>query len=123
MKQPGCEADGKITAAADPGRALEGPMMAANNLQVTIDPERCVHFGKCASVAPGIFMLDEETAKAFYDEERLPTADPKMIFAAARACPTQAIQVHQFGRRVYPQILTPMVGVGGIDSEESGDGE
>jgi len=97
--------------------------MSSHNLDVRIDPDRCVRFGKCASVAPGIFMLDEDTAKAYFDEETLATADPKMIFAAARACPTQAIQVHQFGRRVYPQILTPMVGEGGIESDEPGDGD
>lgn len=98
-------------------------MMTSHNLEVRIDPDRCVRFGKCASVAPGIFMLDEDTAKAYFDEETLPNADPKMIFAAARACPTQAIQVHQFGRRVYPQILTPMVGEGGIESNEAAGDE
>jgi ferredoxin len=80
----------------------------SKTLRVTIDPDRCVGYGRCAAVSPGVFMIDEETSKAYYDEQEILDATPKSIFAAARACPTQAIVVEQFGRRVYPQILTPM---------------
>ena len=81
---------------------------STKTLKVTIDPDRCVGYGRCAAVAPGVFMIDEETAKAYYDEDEIVHATPKAIFAAARACPTQAIIVEQFGRRVFPQILSPM---------------
>jgi hypothetical protein len=37
-------------------------------------------------------------------------ATVEQLFAGARACPTQAIIIEQFGRRVYPVILTPMFG-------------
>ena len=37
-------------------------------------------------------------------------ATVEQLFAGARACPTQAIIIEQFGRRVYPTILTPMFG-------------
>jgi hypothetical protein len=53
-------------------------------------------------------MIDEDTNKAYFDEEEIEFVKPKVIFDAARACPTQAITVEQFGRRVYPQILAPM---------------
>jgi ferredoxin len=79
-----------------------------HTLKVTIDPDRCVGYGRCAAVSPGLFMIDEDTGKAYYDEQEIESATPKSIFAAARACPTQAISVEQFGRRVFPQILTPM---------------
>jgi ferredoxin len=81
---------------------------ASKTLRVTIDPDRCVGYGRCAAVTPGIFMIDEDTGKAYYDEAEILDATPKSIFAAARACPTQAIVVEQFGRRVFPQILSPM---------------
>lgn len=79
-----------------------------NTLHVRIDPDRCVGYGRCATVAPGLYMIDEDTGKAYFEEDDLANAAPKDVFAGARACPTQAIQVEQFGRRVYPQILTPM---------------
>lgn len=80
----------------------------SKTLHVTIDPDRCVGYGRCAAVSPGVFMIDEDTGKAFYDEEEILNTTPKSIFAAARACPTQAIVVEQFGRRVFPQILSPL---------------
>ncbi len=84
--------------------------MTSHRLEVKIDPERCVTYGKCAAVASGVFMIDQETEKAYFDPEALESAAAQTIFAAARACPTQAIQIHQLGRRLYPQILSPMAG-------------
>jgi ferredoxin len=95
--------------------------MSKQHLQVTIDPKRCVSYGRCAAVSPGLFMIDQETTKAYFEEEDIETAAPQTIFAAARACPTQAIQIYQFGRRVYPQILTPMHGE--IQRVPAGEGE
>lgn len=77
-------------------------------LAVTIDPNRCIANAKCTTVAPGYFVLDEETGVAVLENEaEIPL---EMLFAAARACPTQAIIIEQFGRRVFPRILTPMFG-------------
>jgi ferredoxin len=78
------------------------------NLKVTIDPDRCVGYGRCAAIGSGIFMIDADTNKAYFDEEEIDRTPPKTIFAAARSCPTQAIIVEQFGRRVYPQTIVPM---------------
>jgi ferredoxin len=77
-------------------------------LHVTIDPDRCVGNGRCAALAPGFFMIDEDTNKAYYEEEALAATDSKTIFAAARGCPTQAIIIEQLGRRLYPVVLAPM---------------
>ncbi len=79
-----------------------------SNQNVTIDPDPSVGYGRCAAIAPGVFMIDEDTGKAYFEEDEIASAPTKTIFAAARACPTQAILVEQFGRRIYPQIVTPM---------------
>jgi ferredoxin len=79
-----------------------------NGIKVWIDPNRCVANAKCTYAAPGIFSLDEETGVAEIENEDLATVE--QFFAAARACPTQAIIIEQYGRRVFPVILTPMFG-------------
>jgi ferredoxin len=76
--------------------------------RVYIDPKRCIANAKCTTAAPGVYVLDEETGiAAILDPD---DATIEQLFAGARACPTQAIIIEQFGRRVYPTILTPMFG-------------
>ncbi len=77
-------------------------------LSVFIDPRRCIANAKCTVAAPGIYVLDDETGIAVLENEDVATIE--QIFAGARACPTQAIIIEQYGRRVFPQILTPMFG-------------
>jgi ferredoxin len=78
-------------------------------LNVRIDPRRCIANAKCTRAAPGVYTLDEETGLAVLNDED-GSATVQQIFAGARACPTQAIIIEQYGRRVFPQILTPMWG-------------
>lgn len=80
----------------------------ANGVKVWIEPNRCIANAKCTYAAPGIFTLDEETGVAEIENED--TATVETFFAAARACPTQAIIIEQYGRRVFPTILPPMWG-------------
>ncbi len=77
---------------------------------VRIDPRRCIANAKCTTAAPGVYVLDEETGVAVLENEE--DATLAQLFAGARVCPTQAITIEQFGRRVFPQILTPMFGEG-----------
>lgn len=77
-------------------------------LNVLIDPKRCIGNAACAWAAPGFYMLDEETRVAVLENEE--AASVEQLFAGARACPTKAIIISQFGRRVYPTILPPMFG-------------
>jgi ferredoxin len=86
-------------------------------LSVFIDPRRCIANAKCTVAAPGIYVLDDETGIAVLENEDIATLE--QIFAGARACPTQAIIIEQYGRRVFPQILTPMFG----ETDESEDGQ
>ncbi len=90
-------------------------------IKVTIDPRRCIANAKCTTAAPGIYVLDEETGIAVLENEDEATIE--QIFAGARACPTQAIIVEQFGRRVFPRILTPMFGEGKDEAESPDQGE
>jgi ferredoxin len=83
--------------------------------RVWIDPSRCIANAKCTTAAPGIFVLDEETGVAVI--ENADEATIEQLFAGARACPTQAIIIEQLGRRVYPQILTPMFGEKAADED------
>ena len=85
-------------------------------VRVQIDPRRCIANAKCTTAAPGVYILDEETGVAILENEEQATL--QQLFAGARACPTQAITIEQFGRRVFPQILTPMFG-DPKDDEES----
>lgn len=83
-------------------------MSDKQGLKVTIDPRRCIANAKCTTAAPGIYVLDEETGVAVLED--IDGASVAQIFAGARVCPTQAIMIEQYGRRMYPQILTPMFG-------------
>ncbi len=84
-------------------------------LRVSVDAHRCVANARCTYAAPGIFVLDEETGVAVIEHEDQATIE--QLFAAAKVCPTQAIIIEQFGRRVFPRILTPMFG----DKSDGGD--
>lgn len=92
--------------------------MPKQGITVRVDPRRCVANAKCTAAAPGIYEIDEETGVAFLADSD--NATVAQIFAGARACPTQAIIVEQYGNRVFPQILTPMWGdkPGGDAAEE-----
>jgi ferredoxin len=89
--------------------------------RVYIDPNRCIANAKCTTAAPGIFVLDEETGVATIENANEATIE--QLFAGARACPTQAIIVEQFGKRIYPTILAPMFGESNKESEEVDEAE
>jgi len=84
---------------------------------VRLDPHRCVANAKCTTAAPGYYVLDQETGYLTLENGDMVTIP--QLFAGARACPTQAITIEQHGRRVFPQILTPMWG----DAKRDDEGE
>lgn len=92
---------------------------AKSGLRVYIDPKRCIANAKCTTAAPGVYILDEETGIAYVED--FENARVEQLFAGARVCPTQAIIIEQYGRRVFPQILTPMFGDTSPASDEDGD--
>jgi ferredoxin len=89
---------------------MENERDPKRGIEVWVDPNRCIANAKCTTAAPGIFVLDDETGIAVLADEENATVE--QLFAAARICPTQAIIIEQYGRRVFPQILTPMFGEG-----------
>lgn len=88
--------------------AEQNDTIGNTGLKVFVDPRRCVANGKCTYAAPGVYVIDEETGVAYVDDEERATVEN--LFAGARACPVDAIILEQYGRRVYPRILTPMPG-------------
>ncbi len=88
---------------------------AKQGINVWIDPKRCISNAKCTTAAPGIYVIDEETQIAELVD--FDGATLQQLFAGARACPTQAIIIEQYGRRVFPTILTPMFEAPGSDDE------
>ena len=64
----------------------------------SIDDLACIAHGECAELAPEVFRVEDTavvTAGQWPDE---------LVMAAAEACPTAAIVVHdrETGARVYP---------------------
>jgi ferredoxin len=62
----------------------------AERTVATVDPNRCVGSGDCATVAPTAFEVDEDTGLA----RVLPggaVTDPARLQRAVHACPTGAI--------------------------------
>lgn len=63
----------------------------------TIDEFACSGHGDCVHEAPGAFVLDGDIA------EVIGTDTDERILAAAKACPSSAIFVHdEAGNQVYP---------------------
>lgn len=90
-------------------------MSDKNGLTVKIDPHRCIGMAKCTTAAPGIYVIDEETG--IVELQDMENATVEQLFAGARACPTQAIAIEQYGRRMYPHIIPAMFG----DDKDEGD--
>ena len=97
----------------------QGANREKRGLRVYVDPNRCIANAKCTTAAPGIYVLDEETGIAVVENEDQATVE--QLFAGARACPTQAIIIEQFGRRVFPRILPPMFGDRSGSDEDAPD--
>jgi ferredoxin len=66
-------------------------------IEISIDRDQCMGSGNCTFNAPGVFALDEQGVAAVVD----PSAQPEdVIIQAAKACPTQAIEITRDGERV-----------------------
>jgi molecular chaperone DnaJ len=73
--------------------------------QITVEPSLCLAFGSCETLAPSVFVLEQnkrinpkvriesETAESF-----------ESILAAAQTCPTKAIKIvdRYTGEQIYP---------------------
>ena len=60
-------------------------------IQVTVDSSMCIGTGNCVFNAPGVFDLDDETARVV-DKAAAPEST---IRFAASTCPVLAIQVEE----------------------------
>jgi ferredoxin len=68
--------------------------------EISVNRELCESNGKCVSLAPEVFELDDEEICVVLDPEG---AKDKRILLAARACPVDAITlVDEHGEQVWP---------------------
>ena len=58
-------------------------------MKITVDMDRCQHYGQCVAEAPHIFRLDEEDRLEY--AATFTEADLQSVQAAADVCPMQAI--------------------------------
>jgi ferredoxin len=69
-------------------------------LTVRIDRTLCVGFGDCIDVMPEMFELDDDGVAIFRETS---VSDPDRLLAACRACPVDALTVHDSsGRQLAP---------------------
>ena len=76
--------------------------MQTKKFRIAIDRGRCVGFGTCVDVAPGIFSFDDEGKALAPHEGEFP---PQRLLDAAKGCPALAILVlnADSGDAVYPE--------------------
>ena len=61
-------------------------------MRIVVDPAVCQRHGLCSFLAPEIFNLRDELELEYVDKPNPAYWDE--VEEAARACPTQAIQLH-----------------------------
>lgn len=67
-------------------------------LEIRIDTDSCIGSGQCEFLAGGVFEVGDDDKARVVD----PTAQGRgEIVAAARACPTAAIEVRADGRLLH----------------------
>ena len=72
-----------------------------HGLLIRIDRSLCVGFGDCVTVAPDLFVLDDEGIAVF--REPSGPVEREVLLEACRACPVDALTVHdEDGRQLAP---------------------
>ena len=67
------------------------------DIEITIDPVRCMGSGNCSFWAPAVFDLDDDGVAVVIDAEG--ESEDKVILAA-QGCPTQAIAVFRADEKI-----------------------
>jgi len=62
-------------------------------MNVTIQPEKCLSCGMCASIAPDLFSLDTGLVTLKKQPETYTEEDQKLASEAAAACPNEVIEI------------------------------
>lgn len=66
-------------------------------MRVQLDATRCDGYGRCAEVAPDLFMLDEWGYGTPVTAGEVPPGSEDVAQLAARECPMKAILIHEAG--------------------------
>ena len=75
--------------------ALPTALPPDDPLKVQIDFGLCQGHGTCQGDAPEVFDVDEDAMKAVLLVSNPPASLEKQVRAAAKYCPTQAIQIEE----------------------------
>ena len=67
---------------------------------ITIDRHLCSGYAECTGIAPDVFKLGDDDIAIIVDTEG---NDDETVLDAARACPVDAITLHdEFDEQVWP---------------------
>ena len=64
-------------------------------MKTRVMPHACRGHAICQSIAPEVFLFDDDTERAFVEDEEVPEALKELVRQAALACPEQAIVVSE----------------------------
>lgn len=70
-----------------------------DNIEIRITRSKCISAATCVVYAPATFDLDEEGIAIVKNGE---WDKFEKVVAAAKSCPTYAIEVYLDGKKVYP---------------------
>ena len=62
-------------------------------MQVTVQPDKCLSCGMCASIAPELFSLDTGLVTIKKQPDTYTEEDKKLAHEAAAACPNEVITI------------------------------
>jgi len=62
-------------------------------MQVTVQPDKCLSCGMCASIAPELFSLDTGLVTIKKQPDTYTEEDKKLAREAAAACPNEVITI------------------------------
>ena len=62
-------------------------------MKTRVVPHACRGHALCQSIAPEVFLFDDDTERAFVKDEEVPEELKELVRRAAFACPEQAIVI------------------------------
>jgi ferredoxin len=68
--------------------------------KIKIDKSKCIGCGTCAALAANTFEIGSDMKAKV---KKVDGDDDKTILQAAESCPTQAIELTEDGKKVFPE--------------------
>ena len=64
-------------------------------MKTRVEPHICRGHALCQTIAPQVFLFDDDAERAFVEDEEVPEELKELVRRAALACPEQAIVVSE----------------------------